>query len=61
MVSFRARLSSRVEKEQEFEELKGAIDRAFAAERVEKFLKRLRQQAASGYAISKSVLARARI
>jgi len=32
----------RIEREQEFEELKGAINRAFGPEKVEKFLKRVR-------------------
>ena len=36
----------RVEKEQEFEELKGAINRALDPERVEKFLKRVRRSGA---------------
>ena len=42
----------KVEKEKEFEELKGAIDRAFAPESVEKFLKRVRsKRCACGFAI----------
>ena len=36
----------RIEKEKEFEELKGAIDRALGSERVEKFLKRVRRSGA---------------
>ena len=45
MVSFQPTVI-RVEKEQEFEELKGAIDRALDPERVEKFLKRVRRSGA---------------
>ena len=45
MVSFQPTVI-RVEKEQEFEELKGAIHRALAPERVEKFLKRVRKSGA---------------
>ena len=36
----------RIEKEKEFEELKGAINRALDPERVEKFLKRVRRSGA---------------
>ena len=36
----------RVEKEHEFEQLKGAIDRALGRDRVEKFLKRVRRSGA---------------
>jgi hypothetical protein len=43
VVSFQ-QVAIRVEKEQEFEQLKGAIDRAFAPERVEKFLKQVRRR-----------------
>jgi hypothetical protein len=42
MVSFQPTVI-RVEKEQEFEGLKGAIDRALSRDRVEKFLKRVRR------------------
>ncbi len=45
MVSFQ-QVAIRVEKEKEFEELKGAIDRALAPDRVEKFLKRVRRSGA---------------
>jgi hypothetical protein len=45
MVSFQPTII-RVEKEQEFEELKGAINRALDPERVEKFLKRVRRSGA---------------
>ena len=45
MVSFQPTVI-RVEKEQEFEELKGAINRALHPERVEKFLKRVRRSGA---------------
>ena len=45
MVSFQPSVI-RVEKEKEFEELKGAIDRALDPERVEKFLKRVRRSGA---------------
>jgi hypothetical protein len=45
MVSFQPTVI-RVEKEQEFEELKGAINRALTPERVEKFLKRVRRSGA---------------
>jgi hypothetical protein len=45
MVSFQPTVI-RVEKEQEFEELKGAINRALDPERVEKFLKRVRRSGA---------------
>ena len=45
MVSFQ-QVAIRVEKEQEFEELKGAVNRAFAPETVEKFLKRVRRSGA---------------
>ena len=45
MVSFEPTVI-RVEKEQEFGELKGAINRALAPERVEKFLKRVRRSGA---------------
>ena len=45
MVSFQPTVI-RVEKEKEFEELKGAIDRALGPERVEKFLKRVRRSGA---------------
>jgi len=45
VVSFQ-QVAIRVEKEQEFEELKAAINRAFAAEAVEKFLKRVRRSGA---------------
>jgi hypothetical protein len=40
MVSFQ-QVAIRVEKEKEFEELRGAIDRAFGPEMVEKFLKQV--------------------
>src|ERR1700720_4181931 len=42
MVSFEPTVI-RVEREKEFEELRGAIDRALGSERVEKFLKRVRR------------------
>ena len=42
MVGFQ-QAAIRVEKEKEFEELKGAINRAFGSARVEKFLKRVRK------------------
>src|SRR5947208_2126109 len=45
MVSFEPTVI-RIEKEQEFGELKGAIDCALAPERVEKFLKRVRRSGA---------------
>ena len=45
MVSFQP-TAIRVEKEKEFEELRGAIDRALGPERVEKFLKRVRRSGA---------------
>src|SRR5258705_499990 len=45
MVSFQ-QVAIRVEKEKEFEELRGAIDRAFAPETVEKFLKQVRKSGA---------------
>ena len=45
MVGFQ-QVAIRVEKEQEFEELKGAINRALDPERVEKFLKRVRRSGA---------------
>ena len=45
MVSFQ-QVAIRVEKEKEFEELKGAINRALDPERVEKFLKRVRRSGA---------------
>ena len=45
MVSFQPTVI-RVEKEQEFEELKGAINRALDPERVGKFLKRVRRSGA---------------
>jgi hypothetical protein len=45
MVSFQPTVI-RVEKEREFEELKGAINRVLAPERVEKFLKRVRRSGA---------------
>jgi hypothetical protein len=44
MVSFQAAI--RLEREKEFEELRGAIDRALNSERVEKFLKRVRRSGA---------------
>ena len=45
MVSFQPTVI-RIEKEKEFEELRGAIDRALGPERVEKFLKRVRKSGA---------------
>ena len=45
MVSFQ-QVAIKVEKEREFEELKAAIGRALATERVEKFLKRVRRSGA---------------
>ena len=45
MVSFQPTVI-RVEKEQEFEELKSALERALGPERVEKFLKRVRRSGA---------------
>jgi hypothetical protein len=45
MVSFQP-TAIRVEKEQEFEELRGAINRALSPERVGKFLKRVRRSGA---------------
>ena len=45
MVSFQPTVI-RVEKEQEFEELTGAINRALSPEKVEKFLKRVRRKGA---------------
>ena len=45
MVSFQPTVIP-VEKEKEFEELKGAIDRALGSGRVEKFLKRVRRSGA---------------
>jgi hypothetical protein len=45
MVSFQ-QVAIRVEKEKEFEELKGAVDRALGSERVEGFLKRVRKSGA---------------
>ena len=45
MVSFQQTVI-RVEKEKEFEELRGAIDRALDLEKVEKFLKRVRRSGA---------------
>ncbi len=45
MVSFQPTVI-RVEKEKEFEELRGAIDRALGSERVAKFLKRVRRSGA---------------
>ena len=45
MVSFQPTVI-RVEKEKEFEELRGAIDRALGPERVEKFRKRVRKSGA---------------
>jgi hypothetical protein len=45
MVSFQPTVI-RVEKEKEFEELRGAINRALSPERVEKFLKRVRRSGA---------------
>src|ERR1700747_1550932 len=40
MVSFQ-QVAIRIEKEKEFEELRGAVDRAFDSETVEKFLKQV--------------------
>ena len=45
----------KVEKEKEFAELKGAIERAFSPDKVEQFLKRLRRQD-SGFGTSDAVL-----
>jgi hypothetical protein len=45
MVSFQ-QVAIRVEREREFEELRGAIDRALGSERVEKFLRRVRRSGA---------------
>ena len=45
MVSFQPTVI-RIDKEREFEELKGAINRALSPERVEKFLKRVRRSGA---------------
>ena len=45
MVSFQ-QVAIRVEREKEFEELKGAIERALGPEKVEKFLKRVRRSGA---------------
>jgi hypothetical protein len=45
MVSFQQTVI-RVEKEKEFEELRGAIDRALDLEKAEKFLKRVRRSGA---------------
>src|SRR5437016_1449884 len=45
MVSFQ-QVAIRVEKEKEFEDLKGTIDHAFGSERVEKFLKQVRKRGA---------------
>jgi hypothetical protein len=45
MVSFQ-QAAIRIEKEKEFEELRGAIDRAFGPEVIEKFLKRVRKSGA---------------
>jgi hypothetical protein len=45
MVSFQ-QVAIRVEKEKEFEDLKGTIDRAFGSERVERFLKQVRKRGA---------------
>jgi hypothetical protein len=45
MVSFQPTVI-RVEKEKEFEELRGAIDRALCPDRIEKFLKRVRRSGA---------------
>ena len=45
MVSFQPTVI-RVEKEKEFEELRGAIHRALGSERVEKFLKQVRRSGA---------------
>jgi hypothetical protein len=45
MVSFQ-QAAIRVEKEKEFEELRGAINRAFGPEMIEKFLKQVRKSSA---------------
>jgi hypothetical protein len=45
MVGFQ-QVAIRVEREKEFEELRGAINRALASDRVEKFLKRVRRSGA---------------
>jgi len=45
MVGFQ-QAAIRIEKEKEFEELKGAIDRSFGSERVEEFLKQVRKSGA---------------
>jgi hypothetical protein len=45
MVSFQ-QVAIRVEREKEFEELRGAIDRALGPERVEKFLRRVHRSGA---------------
>ena len=45
MVSFQ-QVAIRVEKEREFEDLKGTIDRAFGSERIEEFLKQVRKSGA---------------
>jgi len=45
MVSFQQAVI-RIEKEKEFEELRGAMDRALDSQRVEKFLKRVRKSGA---------------
>ena len=45
MVSFQ-QVAIRVENEKEFEELKGAANRAFGSDRFEKFLKRVRKSGA---------------
>jgi len=45
MVGFQ-QAAIRIEKEKEFEELTGAIDRAFGPEAVERFLKRVRRSGA---------------
>jgi cytochrome P450 len=45
MVGFQ-QAAIRIEKEKEFEELRGAIDRAFGPETVEKFLKQVRKRGA---------------
>ena len=45
MVSFQP-VAIRVEKEKEFEDLKGTIDRAFGSERIEEFLKQVRKRGA---------------
>ena len=42
MVGFQ-QAAIRIEKEKEFEELRGAIDRAFRSEAIEKFLKQVRK------------------